>query len=224
MCLTGILDIPGEWRGERGIRIVAHQREDRDSCSGEFGGERVLEKITSGNIFHTLCLNLSLFNSNVFLSFYLQDNSLSTCLAFYKTSPRVFQANNNPSCSCALILIIIVSFYHSSVLTMPINFLIYNLSPHAIGSLILSISRKLREHFSLRVKGFVTEYPFLWGQLLKCFSGNSVGVVYSELNCRFFRSGKELKKQTNNKNQPHNKKHDIQSTHLTDEKTGSHSG
>lgn len=88
MCLTGILDIPGEWRGERGIRIVAHQREDRDSCSGEFGGERVLEKITSGNIFHSLCLNLSLFNSNVFLSFYLQDISLSTCLAFYKTSPR----------------------------------------------------------------------------------------------------------------------------------------
>ena len=104
MCLTGILDIPGEWRvNERGIRIVAHWREDRDSCSGEFGGERVLEKITSGNIFHSFYLNPSLFNANVFLSFHLQDFSLFTFLAFYRTSPKVFQANKNPSCSCVLI-------------------------------------------------------------------------------------------------------------------------
>lgn len=73
------------------------------------------------------------------------------------------------------------------------NFLIYNLSPHAIANLIQSISRKQREHFHPRVKGFVATYLFLWGQLHKCFSGNSVGVVYSELNCRLFRSGEDKK-------------------------------
>lgn len=85
------------------------------------------------------------------------------------------------------------------------NFLIYNLSPHAIANLILSIDREQREHFHPRVKGFVAKYLFLWGQLHKCFSGNSVGVVYSELNHRLFRSGKDLKElKIKNKNMPAN--------------------
>lgn len=88
---------------------------------------------------------------------------------------------------------------HSNVLKLPENCLIYNPSPHALASLIPSISGKQREHFRPRLKGFVATYLFLWGQLHKCFSGNSVGVVYSELNCRLFRPGEDLKKKINKK-------------------------
>ena len=87
----------------------------------------------------------------------------------------------------------------SGVSPMRMRFLVSNLSPHAIDSLLLPINRKPREHFSPESEELCWEYPFLWGQLLKCFPGNSVRIVYSEMNDRLFRSGKDLKTKTKTK-------------------------
>ena len=93
----------------------------------------------------------------------------------------------------------------SSILTLPIHFLTYNLSLHAIANLILSIHRKQGKYFSHGVEGF--------GAMLLnivSFGANYSNVfletlweVCSQLNCRLFRSGNQLKqKQTPPKTSP----------------------
>lgn len=58
---------------------------------------------------------------------------------------------------------------HARVLTLPVNVLIYNLNPHAIVNLILSIHRKQREYFGLGVEGFVAKYFFPLGTITQMF-------------------------------------------------------
>ena len=168
--LTGILDTPGGWRVNVRPGIVASERRQRPPALGNFSGEGVLEKEHLSKRFSFL-----LFKCLFYLFIY---RIIFPCLCHFTGSLL-----KNPKQIRVRPLLVSWSqewFFpsHSSVLTLPIYFLIYNLNPHATANLILSIHRKQREYFSLGVEGFVAKYFFLWGQLLKCFSGNSVGNVF----------------------------------------------
>lgn len=133
----GIFDIRGEWRSER---------ENQDSGSSERRQKLLFwgiwrGRIISVSIFHSFYLAVFLKKFNVFLSFHLQD-SLSITLPFYRTSPKYFKQIRIHPVLMSWSHELFFSLSHSSVLTVPINFLIYNLSPPAIDNLILSIGSR----------------------------------------------------------------------------------
>lgn len=88
-------------------------------------------------------------------------------------------------CSCSFCLGVCFSALSlSSVLTrQPLVSTLTHLIPPAVGS-------GRNEYFQPGVEGFEAKRNFPWDQLLKCFLGNFVGVVHSELNRGLFGSAK----------------------------------